>query len=970
MDRPDVLIEDWLPVTELGIEARRENSTGRFPAINRLHVWWARRPLAPSAGALLASLMPAWSPEIAERFVDHTELATASAYHDWFMRLCGILGDPISADRKTRAARESGIRIPNPFTYRQAHKNSPSYADLRLLHDVLKSVWGRVPEVSDPTAGGGSIPFEAIRYGLQSHANDLNSVAVAVLRAGVELPTRFGAELAVDLQKWGEILCNRLEERLQPFFPSGSEGEVATYLFARSVACPRTGKPVPLAPNWWITRKKGGIAIRLVVEQDGRQLDEPRFELVTGRAIDKRAADIGTITRGVGLSPWDGLTIDGDYIKAEAQAGRMGSILYAVADNKQVTSGRGRTQRVFRLPTQTDLDALVAAQAELEGLLPTWESEDVIPDEERYVGPADRSANYGILRWREMFSSRQLLVHGVFVEEYRRLIPDVREAMPDRERADAVLALIALIQGKAINYNSYLSSWHASHGVMRSVFERHDFAFKWTFGEFEGARQLYQWGLSQVTGAYGDIVNLLAPSKAGLVDLQELEVAVPASVLVTQGNAGDLGAIADASYELVCIDPPYYDNVMYAELADYFYVWEKRTLSRVWPDLFVDELTNKEEEAVANVARFAHAGRRKDELADLDYELKMTGIFEECSRILMDSGVMTVMFTHKKAEAWDSLGRSLLEAGFSIEASWPVPTESEHALNQARKNAAASTILLVCRKRAVDPNQEKVFFDQLEGEVRHAARRAYSRFSEFGISGVDLLLATYGPALSVLSENWPVYSSEPGEDGQARLLRPDEALLVAQEEVIRLQRNRLVSSNVEFDALTDFWLLAWDTFGAREFPFDEARKLTLAVGGVDTDDLKRAKIFKPKSGDVVMLGPAHRRRSDPDSELPGVHRDRIAFPALIDALHTSLYVVGLDGTAAAKAWLDQRGLTDDARFCALVEAAVQAVPRTKTKGELNVEEAGLLERLVLAAFPDIPIPEVSDELTQEELFDK
>src|SRR5690606_24231801 len=386
-------------------------------------------------------------------------------------------------------------------------------------------------------------------------------------------------------------------------------------------------------------------------------------------------------------------------------------------------------------------------------------------------------------------------------------------------------------------------------------------------------------------------------------------------------------------------------------------VWEKRTLSHVWPELFVDELTNKEEEAVANPARFEHAGRRKKELATLDYERKMTAIFAESRRVLTDEGVMTVMFTHKKAEAWDTLGQSLLDAGFTVESSWPVPTESEHSLHQAKKNSAASTIFLVCRKRPERTHGDTVFFESVESEVRAAAREAYEQLTELGLDGVDRLLATYGPALSVLSDHWPVYSSQADDSGQARPLRPEEALITAQQEVTRLQRNRLVATHIEFDPITDSWLLAWDTFGAREFPFDEARKLCLAVGGVDIDDLARAKIIDKKSGTVVLNEPEDRRRRDADSELPGVNRDRVSFPVLVDALHTALYVLDHDGSAAARAWLEQRRLDGDARFLALVEGAVKAVPRTREKGELTVREAELLERLVIAARLQIAIPQ-------------
>ena len=211
----------------------------------------------------------------------------------------------------------------------------------------------------------------------------------------------------------------------------------------------------------------------------------------------------------------------------------------------------------------------------------------------------------------------------------------------------------------------------------------------------------------------------------------------------------------------------------------------------------------------------------------------MTAIFAECSRILDNRGVMTVMFTHKEADAWDSLGTALMESGFTIETSWPVNTESEQSIHQAKKNAAASTIMLVCRKREPRQSSSHPFFEDLEAEVRAAAREATVRFAAAGISGVDLLLSTYGPALSVISANWPVFSSEADEaTGRSRLLRPEEALDAAREEVVRLRRQRLVGSEAALDAMTDFALLAWDTFKAAEFPFDEARRLALASGGL------------------------------------------------------------------------------------------------------------------------------------------
>jgi adenine-specific DNA methylase len=225
---------------------------------------------------------------------------------------------------------------------------------------------------------------------------------------------------------------------------------------------------------------------------------------------------------------------------------------------------------------------------------------------------------------------------------------------------------------------------------------------------------IYRWSLAQIVKVYPSLVDLLVgdTTLAGSRDL--------ASVTVTQGSAADLVATPSGSVTHLCMDPPYYDNVMYAELSDFFYVWEKRTLGTLYPSFFRAALTDKENEAVANPARFEAMGRRKAELATLDYESKMTAIFAESGRVLRDDGVLTVMFTHKRAEAWDTLGTSLLESGFTIETSWPVNTEAENSSHQKNLNSAASTIMLVCRKRTSAGSTGKVFLDDIEGEIRRA----------------------------------------------------------------------------------------------------------------------------------------------------------------------------------------------------------------------------------------------------------
>ena len=877
------------------------------------------------------------------------DLETEAEYRRWFLRLCGILGDPSAAKARIAAADAKGITLGSAaYGYRPAFKNRLGSPDLSLVQEVLESTWGQRSVVLDPTAGGGSIPFQAVRFGLEVLANDLNPVAAAILVAGLELPVNFGPPLSADLREFGGMLVSRVRDRLLPFFQlpdTGSDNN--TFIFARTVTCPRTGKQVPLSPNWWLAKGERRSAVRLHTEQDGKELGRVEFEIVRGEDIDFDP-DNGTVARGDAISPWDGLTIDGSYIRSEAFNGRLGSELYAVA----VRTPGGRR---FRAPTETDRASLERAAQELSSKIGVWARTGVLPTEA--IPPQHQKYDvdrWGMQHWTDMFSPRQLLVHGTFVEEFKRLVPEVHHAI-GRDRGNAVLTLLALMQGKAVNFNAILSSWDTSRQKIRSVFDTHNFAFKWTFAEFEGARELYPWCLEQIIGAYQEIADLARPADAGLL-ADATRWAVPGSVSVTCRNAADLSDVGGGSVTLVCIDPPYYDNVMYAELADFFYVWEKRTLGLIFPERFLNELTDKKNEAVANESRFVDAGPRKKQLANADYEAKMAAIFSECNRVLRDDGVLTVMFTHKRAEAWDTLGMALLEAGFRIETSWPVNTESEQSLHQANKNAAASTIMLVCRKRD-QTVADAPYFEDLESEVRAAARDALERFSRAGLSGVDLLLSTYGPALSVISSCWPVYSSDADPiTGKSRLLRPEEALDAARAEVVRLQRRRLVGTEAQLDPLTDFALIAWETFKAAEFPFDEARRLALATGGLDVDELARARIVEKKSGSVVLLAPDKRVRHGDDDRLPGVRPDATTFASVIDAVRTVMFVAAVDGLPAARALIDRAGLANDARFLACLQGLVNAIPRTRTKSGWVRKEAEILDRLCAAYFPAIQMP--------------
>jgi hypothetical protein len=543
-----------------------------------------------------------------------------------------------------------------------------------------------------------------------------------------------------------------------------------------------------------------------------------------------------------------------------------------------------------------------------------------------------------------------------------KLVSEARTELGD-EHSRALALYLALALDKSLDYNSRQCSWDATRLKIRSTFDKHNFNFKWSFAEFDGAHSLLPWAVSQVEDAYEGIAKLAyQPAK---LDAPERR----SQAQIIRGSAFSL-ALPSASVDAIVTDPPYYDNVMYAECSDYFYVWLKRSLRDTWPEFTDLVLTEKQDEVVANTALFkdvaspaskARAGKTAVDLADAHYEGLLKRSFQEAARVLKPEGVLTVMFTHKRVDAWDTLGAALLDAGFAISASWPVHTESEVSLHQAKKNAAASTILLACHKRI---SSEPTYWADIRRDVEIAAEHAAHRFSALGITGVDLTIATYGPVLSVLSDRWPVYSGELDENGNPRVLRPDTALDLARERVATLKKRGLLGGrDVDFDRVTDWWLLAWNDFKAAEFPFDEARKLSIATH-LEVDDLARTyKIIKQGSGTVTLLTPAQRRtagRLDPDTG---------SWPTWLDRLHSLMLVYGEEGLAAARSWLARTGLADDPRFADLVRAALYAVPRVKDKGEFVRPEARVLDSLRATLFEQIPAPtDAAATPVQEAMF--
>lgn len=701
--------------------------------------------------------------------------------------------------------------------YDRAFKYYPTASDRQWFLAQAKLLAPTDASVLDPTAGGGAIPFEAARMGLVAIANDLNPVAVLLEIATVEWPLRFGSALLTEFRRLADAFISARETRLKGFFPPEPEKRaIATnYLWARTVRCPYCEGLVPLSPNWRLA--PDGTGVRLVPSAE----KDPAKRYCTFEIVNKTADHApGTVADGDATCPFPDCArvIDGDEIKRQAQAGALGEQLYAVVFKRRIEArtktGRLREhwERAYRSPRPEDDNSATIAAAVAEKL-PEWEALDLVPNEKfPEVCNDDRPIQYGMPLWRDMLSPRQLLVLGTSTELFRELLDKDRQQGSTHEVTNAAFGYLALSLDKLLNWNARLASWNVPLQSMRSVFDRHDFAFKWSYAEMnvsiEGVG--YDWIIEQTAKCIEELVELTRPSEVRATESGELPLSatrwVPPPTTITCKSGDSLDHLADGTVDAVVMDPPYYDNVMYAELSDFFYVWLKRTAGQILPELFRRPLTDKENEAVANPAKFGNEKGAKVR-AGRDYQERMAAIFTECRRVLKPSGIMTLMFTHKATGAWDALTKGLMEAGFTITASWPINTEAAGSLHIKDKAAANSTIFLACRPRAVLPRDaETQYWEEVEPLVAGAVSKRVTEFQAAGIRGVDLYLASFGPALEEFSKHWPLKRGTPNplppsmkraqkdlfpEEWDPYAVSPEDALNAARREVKRWRLEQL-----------------------------------------------------------------------------------------------------------------------------------------------------------------------------------
>lgn len=784
-----------------------------------MHLWWARRPLVACRAVLFAQLVddPSSHPD---RFpTDEDVVRERTRLHHLIERL--VVWENTTDEALFEQARA----------------------------EIRKSCGGTPPPILDPFAGGGSIPLEAQRLGLEAHASDLNPVAVLINKALIEIPPKFSGQtpvfpgtvrelggtwagatgLAEDVRRYGQWMRDEAALRIGHLYPKAtlpdsSKATVIAWIWARTVTCPNPacGIRMPLVRSWWLSKKKGKEAYVVPTVEDGRL----RFSIGHDKAKSPTADTDGTVGRTGAVCVACGTGVDLKYIRLEGQAGRLSEKLMA-------TVAEGKRTRIYLAPTDEHEKAAKVQRPDdaPAGRLFDW------PGRINVV-------RYGMTEFADLFTPRQLTALTTFSdlvgEAREQVLADALAAgLPEGDRlaaggagasayADAVATFMSFTLSKSADWSSSICSWIPQIEGVRDTFARQAIPMVWDYVEiFPFSNSVGNIGghlTWVVDGILGLAPGTARPGKATQAAAQD---AIPAGVLIST-------------------DPPYYDNIGYSDLSDFFYVWLRKCLRDIHPELFGTLLVPKSEELVANPYR--HDGKQG---AQDFFESGFRLVFAKARESALSDFPITVYYAFKQSESalggesstgWETLLEGMIRGGWSITATWPMRSERTGRMLSVGTNALASSIVLALRPRSEDAPKidKRGFLGILKSELPPALKE----LQQGRIAPVDLPQAAIGPGIAVFSR----YSGVLEDDGSKMTVR------TALQMINRILDEVMAEQEGDFDNATRFALAWFRQHGFSTALYGDADSLARARG-VDVAQLQRSGILTAGGGKMTLLGP-------------------------------------------------------------------------------------------------------------------
>ena len=844
-----------MPLAAINTASAREKSI-RHGHPSTLHLWWARRPLAACRAVLFAQLVDdpsAWPEEFSTEEDQKRERA----------RLHALIAEmvPWEATNDARILNKARFEIARSLARARGEAPPPP----RDEEAILAYLREYAPPVCDPFCGGGSIPLEAQRLGLRAYGSDLNPVAVLISKATCEIPPKFagrppvnperdphmvwkGAQgLAEDIRYYGKWMRDQAESRIGHLYPKvavteemardradlkpyvGQKLTVIAWLWARTVASPDPmvrGAHVPLVSSFVLSSKKSREVIVVpVTDRNGRYQFTIRAGNISPDELTK--AKSGTkAARGANFTcVLSGTPISGNHIKYEGMAGRMKARLMAVV-------AEGKRGRVYIDPTEE----MVAISHSAE---PRWRPEATISGSNQYLGIRP----YGMDRFDHLFTDRQLVALTTFsdlVSEARGKVHadavglksgGVATRLADggsgaEAYTDAVASYLGLCVGRQANRSSSLAFWDPSGAKVQQVFARQVLPMVWDFCEANP----FSDSSGNFVGQVGYLANVVEAAPTSNAQ----------SAVIQQDAAGKTSLVKGA---VVATDPPYYDNVPYADISDFFYVWQRRTLREVWPDLFRRVLTPKSEELVA----FAYRHGSKND-AERFFMKGMARALHNMYQSGTNEFPVTIYYAFKQSEiakegltspGWATFLQGVADTGYLIDGTWPVRTELAGNLKK-RQNALASSIVLVCRKRS--PGAPIITRREFVARLRSALPPALEKIRAGGVGPVDMAQASIGPGMGVFT-------------ACSTVLEPDDTPMTVRTAIALINQVRDEISGEEtgsYDADTRFCIDWFEAFGMGGGKAGDAITMAQAYD-IGIDGLESAGVFTASGGEARLL---------------------------------------------------------------------------------------------------------------------
>jgi adenine-specific DNA methylase len=909
MDKDRRFIEESFPVKEVSVESAREKNI-RHGHISTLHIWWSRKPLASSRASIYAALIS--PPDTIEEW-DHKRQFIAE-FSKW----------------------ENSL---NKTMIQRARK------------DILAANNGKPPKVLDPFGGGGAIPLEALRLGCETYSCDLNPVAVLIQKCTLEYPQKYGRTqkrgftsgimgtdmagerevnpLLEDVKRWGAWVLEQARAEIGQFYPEDPDGSIPVgYYWMRTVPCqnPTCGADIPLTANMWLA-KKANKKVALFAYAKEKKV----YFKIVGTGYDPMPAGFdpekGTVARAVATCPVCGSTVDAKTTRRLFQEKKSGEKMVAVVLHKP-----GETGKRYRIAEDGDLAIFEAAKDAMkekrETLMGQW-GMDPVPDEPLTRVPLTFGVInvwvYGMNTWGDLFNARQKLALITFAEKVRQAYGEMMNAergtrnaeMKGRgqktevggqiseEYAKAVVAYLGLATDRIAIYCSNLGYWHVSGEKASPSMQRQAIGMVFDYLETISISQFYGW-----ESHLDWIIRVLEHGAHTSKDY----------ATVSQSSATAL-PYPDNHFDAIFTDPPYYDNVPYSYLSDFFYVWLKRTLGEVYPELFSTPLTPKKNEIVA----YSNGpGGWEDGKAFFEDMLKKA--FQEIHRVLRPDGIAVIVYAHKSTEGWETLINSLLDSGLIMTGAWPLNTEMAARLRAHDSATLASSIYIVARKMK---RQATGFFNEVREELKQHLNRKLERLWQEGIGGADFFIAAIGSAIEVFGKYEKVM------DYEGNIVRADRMLgdvrRIATDYAVRQILHNGFSE--EISDLTRFYVLYRWNYGGVKVPFDEARKLAQSCSIDLASEWNRPGFIQKDKEFVKVLGPHERSFSKRQEEgFGGSIQSNHA--ELVDVLHQVLLFWEKGNRDRMVRLLQDSGYGERESFFRVAQAISETLPNENKEKKL------------------------------------